>query len=44
MDHGRVLKEIFESKPGGKRRKERLRLRWLEDVENNLREINFKRW
>lgn len=44
MDHLQTLKEIFESNPGGKRRKEGPRLRWLEDVENNLWEIKFKSW
>ena len=27
-----------------RRRKERPRLRWLEDAEKNLREINVNRW
>jgi len=44
MDHGRLLKEMFDSKLGGIRRKKRPRLRWLEDVEKNLREINVNRW
>jgi len=29
---------------GGSRRKGRPRLRWLENIEKNLWEINFKRW
>jgi hypothetical protein len=33
MDHGRVVKKIFENKPDGRRRMGRLRLRWLEDAE-----------
>lgn len=37
MNHGRLLKKMFESKAGGIRRKERPGLRWLEDVEKNLR-------
>jgi hypothetical protein len=32
-DHGRVVKRIFESKPKGRRRMGKPRLRWLEDVE-----------
>jgi hypothetical protein len=28
-----VVKKIFESEPGGRRRKRRPRLRWMEDVE-----------
>ena len=43
-DQGRTFKTIFESKPEGSRRKGRPRLRWLEDIEKDLREIKFKRW
>jgi hypothetical protein len=28
----------------GRRRKGRPKLRWLEDVEKDLRELKFKRW
>ena len=38
------VKGMSDSNPGGRRRKERPRLRWLEDVEKNLREINVNRW
>jgi hypothetical protein len=38
------VKQIFESKPEERRRTERPRLRWLEDVEKDLREIKFKQW
>jgi len=34
MDQGRTVKKVFESKPEGRRRG---RLRWLEDVEKDLR-------
>ena len=44
MDHGRVVKKIFESKPEGRRRMRRHRLRWLEDIEKDLREMKVKRW
>lgn len=30
--------------PEGIRRRGRPRLRWLEDIEKNLREMKFKRW
>ena len=43
-NHGRVVKKIFESKPEVKRRKGRPGFRWLEDAENDLREMKFKRW
>jgi hypothetical protein len=39
-----MKKKIFESKPEGRRRKERPRLRWLKYIKNNLREIKIKRW
>jgi hypothetical protein len=44
MDYGRVVKKIFENKPEGRRRMERSRFRWLQYVEEDLREINIKRW
>jgi hypothetical protein len=44
MDQGRTVKKIFESKPDGSRRRERPRLRWLEGVEKDLREMKVKRW
>jgi hypothetical protein len=46
MDRGRVVKKIFESKLEGRRgrRMGRPRIRWLEDVEKDLREVKFKRW
>jgi hypothetical protein len=39
MDQGRKIKKIFESKPEGSRRRGRPRLRWLEGVERDLREM-----
>jgi len=44
MDNGRVVKKIFESKPRGRRRKGRPGLRWVEDVEKDLRETKVKGW
>jgi len=43
-DQGRTVKKIFESKPEGSRRRERPRLRWLEDVEKDLHQTKVKRW
>jgi hypothetical protein len=37
MEHGRMVKKIFEGKPEERRRIGRPRLRWLEDVEKDLR-------
>jgi hypothetical protein len=42
-DHGRVFKKIFENKAEGKRRMGKPRLRWSEDIEIHLREMNVKR-
>ena len=44
MDQGRTVKKIFESKPERSRRMGRTRLRWLEYVEKDPREMKFKRW
>jgi hypothetical protein len=44
MDQRRVVKKIFESKPEGRRKAGRPRLRWLDDVENDLRVVKVKRW
>jgi hypothetical protein len=44
MDQARVAKKIFDSKPGSRRKLGSPRLRWLEHVENGVRELNVKRW
>ena len=43
MDRGKIVKKIFQSKLEGSRRKGRPRLRWLEEVENDLREMKVKK-
>ena len=43
-DHGRTVKKVFQSKPEGRRRRGIPRLRRLEDVEEDLREMKLKRW
>jgi hypothetical protein len=45
MDQARVAKKTFESKPEkGRRKVGRPRSRWLEDTENDLRELKLKMW
>jgi hypothetical protein len=44
MVQGRTVKKIFESKPERSRRMGRTRLRWLEYVEEDPREMKVKRW
>jgi hypothetical protein len=43
MDKGKTVKKIFQSKLEGSRRLGRPRLRWLEEVEKELREMKVKR-
>jgi hypothetical protein len=44
MNETRAVKKIFEEKLGGRRGKGRPRLRWIDDVEDDLRNIGIKRW
>jgi len=44
MDHERVVRTIFETKPGGGRRMGRPRLRCLEDARKEIRETKVKIW
>ena len=45
MGLGRVVEKIFESKREARRRRmERSRVRRLEDVEKDLRQMRVKRW
>lgn len=44
LDHGRLVKKMFESKPEGRRRMGRPRMTWLEDVEGDLRERKVEIW
>jgi hypothetical protein len=41
MDHGKAVIKIFENIPEGSRRG-RFTLRWLEDVQLDLREMEIK--
>lgn len=44
LDHGRLVKKMFEIKLEGRRGTGRPRMRWLEDVESDLRERKVERW
>jgi hypothetical protein len=44
MNKARIVKKIFEEKLGGRREVERPRLRWIDDVEDDLRNMGIKRW
>ena len=44
LDRGRLIKKMFESKSEGRRRMGRPRMRWLEDVERDLRERKLEIW
>jgi hypothetical protein len=44
MNETRSVKKIFEGKLEGRRGRGRLRLRWINDVEEDLRKLGVKRW
>jgi hypothetical protein len=43
-DQTRVAKKICESKSDERRKMGILIMRWLEDIENDLGQLNVKRW
>jgi hypothetical protein len=43
MDLGQMVKQLFDGKLGERRRTGRPRLRWLDDVEADLRTMGIKR-
>jgi hypothetical protein len=43
MDQGQMVKQLFDGKPGERRRTGRHRLRWLDDVEAALRTMGIKK-
>jgi hypothetical protein len=44
MNEARIVKKIFEGNLEGRRGRGRPRLRWLNDVEDDLRMLGVKRW
>ena len=44
MNETRSVKKIFEGKIEGRRGRGRRRLRWIDDVEDDLRRLGVKRW
>jgi len=44
MNETRSVKKIFEGKLEGRRDRGRPRLRWINDVEDDLRKLGVKRW
>jgi hypothetical protein len=44
MGEDRMLKRIFEGHPGGRRKTDRPRKRWLDDVEEDLSFMKVKQW
>ena len=44
MEENRIDRKLLNGKPGGRRRIGRPRLRWLDDMEDDLRKMKVKRW
>jgi Na+-transporting NADH:ubiquinone oxidoreductase subunit NqrF len=44
MNEARIVKKIFEENLEGRRGRCRPRLRWINDVEEDLRMLGVKRW
>jgi hypothetical protein len=44
MEDTRLPKMVFNAKPEGRRGVARPRLRWLDDVEEDIKALGIKRW
>ena len=44
MNNDRTLKKIFNAKPDGVRRDGRLKLRWEDGVDQDMRILEIKNW
>lgn len=44
MPEERIVKKVFSGKPGGRRMRGRPRLRWQDDVEQDLERMGVRRW
>jgi hypothetical protein len=44
MNEARIVKKIFVEKLEGRRGRGRPRLRWINDVEEDLKMLSVKRW
>jgi hypothetical protein len=42
--YDRTVKNVFLGKPGGRRKAETPKLRWLDCTENDLKSMGVKRW
>jgi hypothetical protein len=44
MDGARMAKKVFVSKPEGRRDIGRPKLRWMDDVEDDIKALGIRRW
>jgi hypothetical protein len=44
MDDERMMKCVFLTNPGGRRKPGRPRLRWLDCVKDDLKTLGMRRW
>jgi hypothetical protein len=44
LSNQRAVKKVYEGSMAGRRCRDRPRLRWIDDVEEDLRSMGVKRW